>query len=340
MTKFLIADTARFDSDTFTLHAVASPDMPLPLGAAASRCLMVLLEAGGDIVTKKTLLAQAWEQYGAVVSENNLSQAILQIRRVLQQTGVDPAVLVTVPRIGYRLVNATKVSPFVDANAVESVMPASPAVPIPHLGEDIAQKLDAATTANASVEALSTASESDSVVLQKPDTLIDDPQQSDASEPADVALEPAITPSATSVDGSAPQRQDALAAGRTSVWLAIGLWTAIAAASTLAAIAVIPGLRGNLLANAAQATWQAVPGDTTGRYFVSPIRAHDPGYIAKRIDMLKQEPPLSIDDLAQRRVYINGSRHDDVFSYLLCKRAIDDMAPDCLSYLLTHGMKS
>ncbi|AKM29572.1 hypothetical protein AB870_04615 [Pandoraea faecigallinarum] len=110
MVKFLLGGTAGFDTDTFALVSRHDSTQSVPLGAAAGRCLQVLLEADGEIVTKKTLLAQGWEQYGAVVSENNLSQAIVRIRKALVQLGADPAVLITLPRIGYRITGVERVS--------------------------------------------------------------------------------------------------------------------------------------------------------------------------------------------------------------------------------------
>ncbi|AJP58289.1 hypothetical protein UC34_17595 [Pandoraea vervacti] len=111
MVKFLIGGIAGFDTDTFALVSRLDDTQSVPLGAAAGRCLQVLLEADGEIVTKKSLLAQGWEQYGAVVSDNNLSQSIVRIRKALQQLGVDPAALITLPRIGYRITSVERVSP-------------------------------------------------------------------------------------------------------------------------------------------------------------------------------------------------------------------------------------
>ncbi|AHB78352.1 MULTISPECIES: winged helix-turn-helix domain-containing protein [Pandoraea] len=115
MVKFLIGDIAGFDTDTFALVSRRDDALSVSLGATAGRCLQVLLEADGEIVTKRTLLAQGWEQYGAVVTDNNLSQSIVRIRRALQHLGADPGLLVTLPRIGYRLTGVTRVSPFVEA---------------------------------------------------------------------------------------------------------------------------------------------------------------------------------------------------------------------------------
>ncbi|VVE45603.1 hypothetical protein PIN31009_04352 [Pandoraea iniqua] len=302
MAKYLIGDAARFDSDTLALESLQAPDVPLSLGAAAARCLLVLLEADGDIVTKKTLLAQAWEQYGAVVSANNLSQAIVQIRRALEQASVDPAVLVTVPRIGYRLNQVVRVSPFVDANTAPSVVPASPVLPMPHFGRENAQS-------DADEKEISSAAE---------------------AQASNVAAGiPATSP---------PVSLSVRAVSRFTVrpLMATAIWASIALISTLAAFQVIPPLRGDLRTNARAAVWLPVDGDDTHRYFITPERARDAAFIADRIATLHREPPVSVGDLDTRRVYMNDTAHGDTSSYILCRYAIEEHAPDCVSYLIVN----
>ena len=309
MAKFLIGETARFDSDTFTLTANQSDATPLSLGAAAGRCLLVLLEADGEIVTKKTLLTEAWEQYGAVVSTNNLSQAMVQIRRALEQLGSDPALLVTVPRIGYRLNQSRKLSPFVDANAMQSVLPVTPAVPIPHFDREITQNSLGESNVSSVAE---------------------------AAEPTEGRV------TATPVDGVAPatvSNASPATAIRKGIRPAFAFGSMLAAAliSGAAAWQVVPSLRGDLRTNAKVAVWQSVANDATHRYFVTPDRAQDVAYIADRIAALRREPPVSVDDLDARRVYINGTRQNDIYSYMLCRRAIETASPDCVSYLISAG---
>lgn len=64
MVKFLIGDIAGFDTDTFALVSRRDDALSVSLGATAGRCLQVLLEADGEIVTKRTLLAQVGSNTG------------------------------------------------------------------------------------------------------------------------------------------------------------------------------------------------------------------------------------------------------------------------------------
>jgi TolB-like protein len=72
------------------------------IGQRGSVLLQVLLQAEGEPVSKAALMDQAWP--GTVVEEGNLTVQIAQLRKLL---GTDPEGrdwIVTVPRVGYRLV--------------------------------------------------------------------------------------------------------------------------------------------------------------------------------------------------------------------------------------------
>ena len=73
---------------------------PVAVGHRGYILLETLLDAGGEPVGKEVLMERAWP--GMVIEEGNLTVKISTLRRQLGD-GAD-AVIVTVPRIGYRLV--------------------------------------------------------------------------------------------------------------------------------------------------------------------------------------------------------------------------------------------
>ncbi len=355
MAKFLIGDAVRFDSDTFALATKGNPNVSLPLGAAAGRCLLVLLEANGEIVTKRAMLGKAWEQYGAVVTSNNLSQAIMQIRRAFEQAGADPSLLVTVPRIGYRLNSVVKVSPFVDASAVESVLPASPVLPIPHFFDEKSQSDSEPENSFPITEAIVREIESDLAPMSPTGSAT----ASEAGSAGDVPLTtdgvPALSqipsetlPNAAVVAATSPviippphdapsvvrHRMPARPVRTTHLFFAMGLWTIIALASAIYAFRTLPPLLGNLYQHARSGQWVPVPSDETHRYFVTPERAGDAQFLANRVSMIEKEPPKSIVDFPERLVYINGTAYNDLYSYFLCRQPIDRPDANCVSYLV------
>jgi len=73
--------------------------VPVPLGSRAFDVLMVLIEAGGDLVTKDEILSRVWP--GMVVEEHSLQFHISALRKVL---GEDRDFIKTISGRGYRFV--------------------------------------------------------------------------------------------------------------------------------------------------------------------------------------------------------------------------------------------
>jgi TolB-like protein/tetratricopeptide (TPR) repeat protein len=72
----------------------------VPIGHRSYVLLETLLDAGGETVHKATLMERGWP--GVVVEEGNLTVQIAALRK--QLGGDAEALIVTVPRVGYRLV--------------------------------------------------------------------------------------------------------------------------------------------------------------------------------------------------------------------------------------------
>jgi TolB-like protein/Tfp pilus assembly protein PilF len=81
--------------------------VPVPIGHRGYVLLEALLDANGEAVSKDALMERAWP--GTVVEESNLSVQISALRKLLGD-GAD-SLIVTVPRIGYRLVASERVEP-------------------------------------------------------------------------------------------------------------------------------------------------------------------------------------------------------------------------------------
>src|SRR6202040_1012695 len=71
----------------------------VPLGSRAFDVLMVLIEAGGELVTKNEILSRVWP--GMVVEEHSLQFHISALRKVL---GEDRGFIKTISGRGYRFV--------------------------------------------------------------------------------------------------------------------------------------------------------------------------------------------------------------------------------------------
>lgn len=72
------------------------------LEARTMRLLLCLAETPGEVVSIDTLLSNVWS--GVVVTPDSVYQAVAALRRLLGDDAKQPAYIVTVPRLGYRLV--------------------------------------------------------------------------------------------------------------------------------------------------------------------------------------------------------------------------------------------
>src|ERR1035438_7310816 len=73
------------------------PLMPKPLAT-----LLVLVDRAGETISKDELLAEVWN--GAAVEENNLTQSISTLRKVLGEKRGENRFIATEPGNGYRFV--------------------------------------------------------------------------------------------------------------------------------------------------------------------------------------------------------------------------------------------
>lgn len=125
MSKYLINNLIHFDSEAFTLHRADEPDEPLRIGAIASRCLGLLLRANGEIVGKRELMSGAWGAFGLEVTENSLAQVVRQLRVALDKLQPGHELILTVPRIGYRISERVEL--------LDTMLPEMPSDPAPAL---------------------------------------------------------------------------------------------------------------------------------------------------------------------------------------------------------------
>ena len=76
------------------------------LEARTMRLLLCLAERAGEVVSIDELLDEVWP--GVTVSSDSVYQAVASLRRLLGDDAKQPAYIVTVPRMGYRMVAQVK----------------------------------------------------------------------------------------------------------------------------------------------------------------------------------------------------------------------------------------
>jgi Tol biopolymer transport system component/DNA-binding winged helix-turn-helix (wHTH) protein len=97
---------------------------PLRIEPKALEVLIYLVERRDRVVTKQELLDTIWQ--GTVVTENALTRAVAQIRKVLGDDLQSPKYIQTVPTKGYRFIAASHT----DTARSEPAKPAAAAIPV------------------------------------------------------------------------------------------------------------------------------------------------------------------------------------------------------------------
>ncbi|HCD1254260.1 TPA: winged helix-turn-helix domain-containing protein [Citrobacter amalonaticus] len=99
--KYLINEIVYFYPANQLLESASEDKKSVSLNVPASRCLKLLLDKKGEIVTKHDFSQGVWESRGQYTSINALYQNISLIRKALREVGISQDVIHTIPREGF-----------------------------------------------------------------------------------------------------------------------------------------------------------------------------------------------------------------------------------------------
>jgi serine/threonine-protein kinase len=121
-----------FRIDTASRQLLRSDGMPVALTPRVFDTLMLLVENGGKVLSKDVLMAAIWPN--RIVEENNLTQNVSTLRRVLGASAGDHRYILTEPGQGYRFVEPVRVDSFPDDASVATDIRSSDddPKPLPH----------------------------------------------------------------------------------------------------------------------------------------------------------------------------------------------------------------
>ncbi|KFB98731.1 hypothetical protein GTGU_04402 [Trabulsiella guamensis ATCC 49490] len=100
--RFDIEGFITFDTEDATLVNVLTGDC-IELSQTSTRLLTELLNHHGDLLSRNEIFQSVFDKYGARASNSNLNQYISTLRRNLCDLGVEKEIIVTVPRIGFKI---------------------------------------------------------------------------------------------------------------------------------------------------------------------------------------------------------------------------------------------
>ncbi len=101
--KYIINLTIIFDPDYRLLMLRSNDLLTIKLSKPATRLLTELIKNNKNELTRETLIKHVWEDYGFSPSSATLSNHISELRKAFEALGVNKEILITVPRIGFKM---------------------------------------------------------------------------------------------------------------------------------------------------------------------------------------------------------------------------------------------
>lgn len=107
---YIINDVVEFNPSTSTLRDINNPERLEVLNYPVGRCLLLLIENAGNIVSQQDFMDIVWQRRGMLVSQNTYYQNISILRKGIKKIGFETDLIVTIPRIGLTLSNDTRIT--------------------------------------------------------------------------------------------------------------------------------------------------------------------------------------------------------------------------------------
>ncbi|MTH47119.1 winged helix-turn-helix domain-containing protein [Intestinirhabdus alba] len=123
--RFDIEGFITFDTEDASLVNLLTGDC-IELSQTSTRLLAELLNHRGDILSRSEIFQSVFDKYGARASNSNLNQYVSSLRRNLSELGVEKEIIVTVPRIGFKIADDANINndreyrtPFIEESVPE-----------------------------------------------------------------------------------------------------------------------------------------------------------------------------------------------------------------------------
>ena len=128
---YIINGIVEFHPAASTLRDLNNPEQVVVLNSPAGRCLLLLIERAGSIVTQQECMDIVWQRRGMMVSPNTYYQNISILRKGLKKAGFETDPIVTIPRIGLTLASDTQITiKEAQLPLAEPVAPVTPVAPV------------------------------------------------------------------------------------------------------------------------------------------------------------------------------------------------------------------
>ncbi|WP_235309096.1 winged helix-turn-helix domain-containing protein, partial [Klebsiella quasipneumoniae] len=103
-----------FNANMNELRSLTGNGECVSLNAPTARCLLLLLQNKGKVISRDEFLASVWETRGVVVSQNTFYQNISLLRKSLVRAGLSEDIIITVRQKGFSVAPDTMIIPLSD----------------------------------------------------------------------------------------------------------------------------------------------------------------------------------------------------------------------------------
>lgn len=100
--RFDIEGFVTFDTEDASLVNIITGDC-IELSQTSNRLLTELLHHRSDILSRGEIFQSVFDKYGARASNSNLNQYISTLRKNMSHLGIQKNIIITVPRIGFKI---------------------------------------------------------------------------------------------------------------------------------------------------------------------------------------------------------------------------------------------
>lgn len=116
---YIINGVVEFHPATSTLRSMNNQNNVVVLNSPAGRCLLLLINRIGTIVSQHEFMEIVWAKRGMLVSSSTYYQNISILRKGLKKIGLNEDPIVTIPRIGLTLASSTQIKKLTTEHEVE-----------------------------------------------------------------------------------------------------------------------------------------------------------------------------------------------------------------------------
>ncbi|TXR51922.1 transcriptional regulator [Reinekea thalattae] len=112
--RFRLFDNFLFDSRSNSLKDLTKNGAELSIGNNESRLLAFFCQNENELLTRQMIQQRVWLDQGFQVDDSSLTQAIFNLRKLLNDSAKSPNYIVTLPKQGYRFIAQVEPEPALD----------------------------------------------------------------------------------------------------------------------------------------------------------------------------------------------------------------------------------